>query len=474
MSFSNRSLIAERLEEVESRLNPGQVSAAESVLDEPIQDYGFLLPIIDGPPGTGKTTVGAYASLRGMLEGRVQSILYVAPTNFAALQAKRTFERLGVQSRDVIWLNPWGSRRNWNEGVIGTRWNLSDLGPNDIRRLRSVPIIVCTPYMLGRVKRGQLRPSNTKVIIDEFSQIDPALFFLILSRTGASADRHLRGGYALLGDPLQLPIVTTQQELMENVFEFIISHRTIDGGLNSLTMQYRMHNEICNAVNRMREELSFWRGLRPLEPSNEARFRDLIGLGYEFMEQNVEDGQCLDSEALKEILDPSHVFVVVNTDRLPRSTNEERTPSGSLRNAVEADAAVDIAIAAHQAYHIQNQRLNPRIISPYNAQVCDIKNKLRRRPEATRIPLEDCVITAYKSQGREFPFVIVSLVRKNSNRTIGFLEDEKLRAQIYVACSRAQGKLVILMSEETFGGKPLYEELVNVRGSRHAMLWGWD
>jgi superfamily I DNA and/or RNA helicase len=65
-------------------------------------------------------------------------------------------------------------------------------------------------------------------------------------------------------------------------------------------------------------------------------------------------------------------------------------------------------------------------------------------------------------------------VRKNPERRIGFLEDEKLRAQIYVACSRAQGKLILLMSQETFGGKPLYEELVNIEGSRHALLWGWD
>jgi len=474
LSFSNRNQIEDKLEELERRLNSGQVDAVTSVLDEPMQDDGFLLPIIDGPPGTGKTTVGAYASLRGMLDGRIQSILYIAPTNFAALQAKRTFERLGVESSDVVWLNPRSSNRNWEKGIIGCRYDLLDLGPNDIRRLRNAPIIVCTPYMLGRVKRGQLRPSNTKIIIDEFSQIDPALFFMIISRTGANANRYLRGGYALLGDPLQLPVVTTQRELMQNVLEFILSHHTIDGGLNSLIEQHRMHAEICNAVNRMRKELSFWEDFHPLEPSSEVRLRDLFGLGYEYAEQNVKNGHCLDSEALKEILDPSYTFAVVNIDKLPGSTNEEPTPSGSWRNVAEAKAAVDIAVAAHRAYYNQNQRLIPRIISPYNAQVCDIRNRLRRRPEATRIPLDDCVITAYKSQGREFPFVIVSLVRKNPDRRIGFLEDEKLRAQIYVACSRAQAKLVVLMSKETFGGKPLYEELVNVRASKHALLWGWD
>ena len=482
MSFRNRERLEETLKNFERRLNRDQVDAISSIIDEPVHDDYFLLPIVDGPPGTGKTTVGAYASLKAILEGNSQGILYIAPTNFAALQAKRAFERLGMESSDVVWLNHRSGLRDWNRGVVGARYDLSDLGPNDIRRLRSAPIIICTPYMLGRVKRGGLRPSNTKVIIDEFSQIDPALFFMILSRTGANVDRYLRGGYALLGDPLQLPVVTTQGELMQNVLEFTLSHHTIDGELSSLTLQYRMHVEICEAINRMRRELCFWGDFRPLEPSDEVRFRDLTGLGYEYTEQNIKNGHLLTSEELREILDPSHTFVVINTDKLPRrstSTNEERTLSGSWRNNAEAEAAVDIAIAAHQAYHRQNEQLVPQIISPYNAQVCEIKYRLKSRLQALGISvegkvIEESVMTAYKSQGREFPFVIVSLVRKNPERRIGFLEDEKLRAQVYVACSRAQGKLVLLMSRETFGGRDLYDELVNVKGSRHALLWGWD
>jgi len=480
MSFRNRELIEEKLEDFErdelSR-NPNQVDAISSIIDEPIHDDYFLLPIVDGGPGTGKTTVGAYASLKAILEGNLQGVLYTAPTNFAALQAKQAFERFGVEESDVVWLHHKSDFKDWDRGIVGVRYDLSDLGPNDIRRLRSVPVIVCTPYMLGRVKRGWFRPSNTKVIIDEFSQIDPALFFMILKHTSASADRFLRGGYALLGDPLQLPVVTTQRELMQNVLEFILSYHTIDGGLNKLTIQNRMHVEICEAVNRMRRELCFWGDFSPLEPSDKVKFKDLIGLGYEYNEQNINNGRLLTSEELREILDPSYTFVVINTDKLSGSTDEERTQSGSWRNEAEAEAAVDIAIATHQAYHRQNERLVPRIISPYNAQVCEIKPRLKSRLQALGISvegqvIEESVMTAYKSQGREFPFVIVSLVRKNPERRIGFLEDEKLRAQVYVACSRAQGKLILLMSQETFGGKPLYGELVNVKGSRHALLWG--
>jgi superfamily I DNA and/or RNA helicase len=271
-----------------------------------------------------------------------------------------------------------------------------------------------------------------------------------------------------------LPVVTTQEELLENIVEFIRARHTIEGGLNTLTLQYRMHEEICNAVNRMRQELSPWHDFARLQPSSDVRDRDLEGLGYRYAEERVPQGLCLRREELKEILDPSYTYVVLNSDRLLGNNEEERTRSGSLRNIAEAEAAIDIAVAAHESYQAQEEGLAPTIISPYSAQVYEIKERLRTRHPSYYNILGNRVITAYSSQGREYPMVILSLVRNNPWRRIGFLEDEKLRAQVYVACSRAQAKLVVLMSKNTFGGRPLYEELVNTSTSQHALILGWD
>jgi hypothetical protein len=475
MSFTNIDDVRRRIEEQRNRrLNEEQRRAVRSILENPLLEDGFLLPIVDGPPGTGKTTVGAYACVHGILEGIMRGVLYIAPTNFAAQQAKLAFENLGVAPRDVVWLNPRAREKDWERGIVGVRWDLSDLGPNSIRRLRNIPVIICTPYMLGRIKRGEFRSSNTKILIDEFSQVDPAIFFMVLSKTGANVDRYVRGGYALLGDPLQLPVVTTQEELMENIVEFIRARRAIEGGLNTLTLQYRMHEEICNAVNRMRQELSPWHDFARLQPSSDVRDRDLEGRGYRYAEERVPQGLCLRREELKEILDPSYTYVVLNSDRLLGDNREERTRSGSLRNIAEAEAAIDIAVAAHESYQAQGEGLAPTIISPYSAQVYEIRERLRTRHPSYYNILGNRVITAYSSQGREYRMVILSLVRNNPRRRIGFLEDEKLRAQVYVACSRAQAKLVVLMSKSTFGGKPLYEELVNTSTSQHALILGWD
>jgi len=212
-----------------------------------------------------------------------------------------------------------------------------------------------------------------------------------------------------------------------------------------------MDEEICNAVNRIRQNLSPWRDSPLLQPSNHVKDRDLERLGYRYTEI-VSDGLCLNREELKEFLDPSRTFVVINTDKLLGSITEERTRSGSLRNIAEAEAAIDIAIAAYESYQSQEEPLIPTIISPCNAQVNEIKERLGTRKPAYYNIFKDHIITAYSSQGKEYPMVIVSLVRNNPWRRIGFLEDEKLRAQVYVACSRAQAKLIVLMSRNTFGG----------------------
>ena len=74
-------------------------------------------------------------------------------------------------------------------------------------------------------------------------------------------------------------------------------------------------------------------------------------------------------------------------------------------------------------------------------------------------------MTIYKAQGREYPFVIVSFARKNPIQTIGFLAEPELRAQTYVACSRAMAKLVLLFSFSTFQGYPDYATLLGKCGS---------
>jgi len=116
--------------------------------------------------------------------------------------------------------------------------------------------------------------------------------------------------------------------------------------------------------------------------------------------------------------------------------------------------AAEISRAVHQAYvSPESGNLRPTILSPYNAQISLVRDLLP--PE-----LKDNCMTIYKSQGREYPCVIVSLARKNDTQSIGFLGEPDLRAQAYVACSRAKAKLILLFSFSTFRGHREYDILL--------------
>lgn len=65
-----------------SMLNKNQRLAVEAVLqgwDGPSGE--FIFPIIEGPPGTGKTTVGVLSAIKYAEENRKPQIAYLAYTN---------------------------------------------------------------------------------------------------------------------------------------------------------------------------------------------------------------------------------------------------------------------------------------------------------------------------------------------------------------------------------------------------------
>jgi superfamily I DNA and/or RNA helicase len=79
---------------------------------------------------------------------------------------------------------------------------------------------------------------------------------------------------------------------------------------------------------------------------------------------------------------------------------------------------------------------------------------------------EGKVLTVYKAQGREYPFVIVSMVRNNEDANVGFLDLPYLRGQAYVALSRAKAKMIVLVSENTFAPHPVFNAFLSIRGER--------
>jgi len=430
-------------------LNQEQRESVESILEGWDSPSGeFILPIVEGPPGTGKTTVGVLAAAQYRERNRRAQIAYLCHTHYAADRALEAFIELDFSPEDVLRVADRGRYLAYQNSPYSNYYiaynDVSELTPQQQRRLRSTSILITTLHGSAKIfRQGNINiQTQPLIIIDEFSQVPPTLFFSTLSKVrrfhpGPS-------GYALLGDPNQLPVITTQQFLRPNIGIFIMSRRDYEP--HQLDSQYRMHPDICQAVNALREALYTY----PLETHQSARSRTLTSLGYSW-------NRSACPEEFIDILNPNNPLVIINTDNLRGW--EEVGLGGSKYFPSEARLAARIAEAFSSAYLDRNsQPLLPTILSPYSAQIGVIRSLLSQN-------LQSNCITIYQAQGREYPCVIISFARKNPHGWIGFLGeggfgDVGMRAQTYVACSRAMAKLIVLFSFSTFRGHRDYDYLL--------------
>jgi len=432
MSSSN---IEDNVEQVFGRYDNRQKSAVEGILDNWNSDNGdFVFPIVDGPPGTGKTSVGTIAAAKYTLENKHAQVGYLCYTHYAVQKAREDLLSYGFPNDRVVELHYDANATNWDQGIFGCDSDLKGASLEEKRRLRQCSVLLCTLHSSRRVFSSASRP---KVIIDEFSQVSTPMFFSVLRKAFAQkgiSQGCYPDGYALLGDPIQLPVISTQPLLRPNIGVFIMQRKPHDN--HQFVLQHRMHKDICEAVNQLRNVSHAHR----IETAPEAMQRDLLHLGYSWSRAKTP----LD---LREIIDPTKPLTVVNTDKCG---DDGKIFGGSVKNINEAKLAVRIAIAMHETYtDTKGRGLEPCILSPYSAQIGEIRQEI---PDTLRNFI-NC-ITVYRAQGREYPCVIISFVRNNEQGYIGFLGSEnEFKEQTYVACSRAQAKLIVLMSFRTFLNK---------------------
>jgi hypothetical protein len=424
--------IADKIDDVFKNLfNAEQRAATSAIMKTWESEDSFVFPIVDGPPGTGKTIVGTIAAAKYILENPGEKVTYLCFTHFATDWAWRALQELGFSPNSVIRLHHNPERTDWKKGIVGFRSDLTPISRIEKARLKDCGILLSTLYGAKRAFTFQSKP---KIIIDEFSQVSPPMFFSTLYRAYDSNPL----GYALLGDPIQLPIITTQPNLLPNIGLYIMRRKMFDYEPHRLVEQHRMHEKICEAVNSIRRKAFH---TYPLKTAEHVRHRDLTSLKYRWDRNKT-------SKDFTQILDPANPVVLVNTD----NCESEDQIMGSTYNDKEARYAVSLAEAIHDSFENQDgSRLVPVLLSPYAAQVGEIRQLL---PPALKWyePGQPSCITIYRSQGREYPCVILSLVRNNATGFIGFLEKSEMKAQTYVACSRAKAKLIILLSYKTFLG----------------------
>lgn len=143
------------------------------------------------------------------------------------------------------------------------------------------------------------------------------------------------------------------------------------------------------------------------------------------------------------------------TDYLEQSINEN---NGKI-NIKEAELTVDILedyLKRIGRQRINDENIDVGVISPYKAQTNYLRKLIRKNTFLKPLKRFISVNTVDGFQGQERDIIIISLVRANKDREIGFLKDLR---RMNVAITRARMKLIIIGNAETLSRYPFYRKL---------------
>src|SRR5205807_1814459 len=182
----------------------------------------------------------ACAAAEWLRHNRGQVVL-LAPTHRAAERSRSACLQVGLEPDEVLQLK-WGSVGESEAGAL-TFDSAEALPPHLKRKLQGARALVTTWQGARRALDVARKPL---IILDEVSQI-PYSGWLALVRKAYETDPQ---GIALIGDPHQLPVISTQEVLATNAALGIL-RRHPECLPVKLTQQYRMNRTICAVVNEM-------------------------------------------------------------------------------------------------------------------------------------------------------------------------------------------------------------------------------
>ncbi|XP_042505284.1 uncharacterized protein LOC122081929 isoform X2 [Macadamia integrifolia] len=273
---------------------------------------------------------------------------------------------------------------------------------------QSASLIFCTTSSSFKLRRFEIKHLDV-LVIDEAAQLKECESAIPLQLPGI---RHA----FLIGDQCQLPAIIKSKVSEKAGFGRSLFERLslLKHPKHLLNMQYRMHPKISVFPNA-----KFYRNQILDAPS-------------------VQD-QCYEIHYLPQPMYGPYSFI-----NIPDGREISDDVGHSLKNLVEVAVVVKVLRNLFKAWDASREKLSVGVISPYNAQVAAIQEKIVGKYD-TNSNFEVKVNSIDGFQGSEEDIIIFSTVRSNKQGSIGFLSPQRAN----VALTRAKHCLWIIGNGET-------------------------
>ena len=425
-------------------LNHSQIAAVKAVLQRP-------LSLIQGPPGTGKTVTSAsviYHLCKQQRSG--EKVLVCAPSNVAVDQLAEKIHstglkvvRLAAKSRENVDSNvedlclhnmvrSLGSDRGYRSELrklFKLKDTVGELSASDERKFRTLSrrlerellqnadVICSTCVGAGDPRLRSFRFRT--VLIDEATQAtEPECLIPVIN--GCKQ-------LVLVGDHCQLgPVVMCKKAAKAGLSQSLFERLVVLGNHPlRLQVQYRMHPCLSAFPSNTFYEGTLQNGVMESE-------RLLSGIEFPWP-------------------DPTQpMFFYINAG------NEEMSASGtSFLNRAEA-SAVERVVTELLKGGVTPDQIG--IITPYEGQRAYVVQCMAQKGSLRQQLYKDIEVASVDSfQGREKDLIILSCVRSNESKTIGFLNDPR---RLNVALTRAKYGIIIIGNPKVLSRHDLWNNLL--------------
>ena len=237
--------------------------------------------------------------------------------------------------------------------------------------------------------------------------------------------------FILAGDHKQLPPTVLSEkakQLSETLFEKLIQRYPEKSVL--LNVQYRMNETLMEFPNK-----EFYEGkLKTDESVRNLTLKD-------FKIKIPKFGNFWDK-----ILDPENIVCFLDTSKSERKFERVRAESFSKENPFEVEVVKSVLEKMFEA-GIKREWVG--VITPYDDQLDLLRRNLGEIVE---------INTVDGYQGREKEIILISFVRSNKEKILGFLTDLR---RLNTAITRAKRKLICVGDIETLKNHPVYAGFID-------------